>query len=92
MLDRLARRGASGWHLPFGWGRAPASELAHWAMFGFGDVPFPGRAVLEGLGAGIDVPTGVAATFAALRTSKVRDGRAWVTGRVARGDSADADS
>jgi 2,3-bisphosphoglycerate-independent phosphoglycerate mutase len=92
VLDRLARRGASGWHLPFGWGPAPASELAHWAMFGFGDVPFPGRAVLEGLGAGIDVPTGVAATFAALRTSKVRDGRAWVTGRVARGDSADADS
>ena len=92
VLDRLARRGASGWHLPFGWGPAPASELAHWAMFGFGDVPFPGRAVLEGLGAGIDVPTGVAATFAALRTSKVLDGRAWVTGRVAREDSADADS
>jgi 2,3-bisphosphoglycerate-independent phosphoglycerate mutase len=92
VLDRLARRGASGWHLPFGWGRAPASELAHWAMFGFGDVPFPGRAVLEGLGAGIDVPTGVAATFAALRTSKVRDGRAWITGRVAPADTADADS
>jgi len=41
VLDRLARRGASGWHLPFGWGRAPASELAHWAMFGYGDVSFP---------------------------------------------------
>ena len=23
VLDRLARRGASGWHVPFGWGRAP---------------------------------------------------------------------
>ena len=29
------RRGASGWHLPFGWGRAPSSEVAHWAMFGY---------------------------------------------------------
>jgi 2,3-bisphosphoglycerate-independent phosphoglycerate mutase len=92
VLDRLARRGASGWHVPFGWGRAPASELAHWAMFGFGRVPFPGRAVLEGLGAGLDVPTGVAATFAALRTSVVRDGRVWVTGRAAADDAADADS
>ncbi len=92
VLDRLARRGASGWHLPFGWGRAPASELAHWAMFGYGDVPFPGRAVLEGLGAGVDVPVGVAATFAALRTSQVLDGRAWVTGRPASDDAVDADS
>ncbi len=91
VLDRLARRGASGWHIPFGWGRAPASELAHWAMFGFGDVPFPGRAVLEGLGAGLDVPTEVAVTFAALRTSRVLDGRALVTGRAGRDDTADAD-
>ena len=28
VLDELARRGASGWHVPLGWGRAPASELA----------------------------------------------------------------
>ena len=91
VLDRLARRGASGWHLPFGWGRAPASELAHWAMFGFGDVPFPGRAVLEGIGAGLDVPAGVAVTFGALRTSQVHDGRAWVTGRAAHDDTAEAD-
>ena len=67
-----APAGASGWHLPFGWGRAPSSELAHWAMFGFADVPFPGRAVLEALGAGVDVPTGVAVTHAALRTSRSR--------------------
>ncbi len=91
VLDRLVRRGASGWHIPFGWGRAPASELAHWSMFGFGDTPFPGRAVLEGIGAGVDVPSGVAVTFGALRTSQVRDGRAWVTGRAASDDTADAD-
>ena len=35
VLDELARRGASGWHVPLGWGRAPSSELAHWALFGY---------------------------------------------------------
>jgi 2,3-bisphosphoglycerate-independent phosphoglycerate mutase len=91
VLDALAARGCSGWHLPFGWGRAPASELAHWAMFGFADVPFPGRAVLEALGAGIDVPPGTAVTHAALRTSHVgRDGRVLITGRTGRDDADDA--
>ncbi|TDU32156.1 phosphoglycerate mutase [Panacagrimonas perspica] len=92
VLDRLTRRGASGWHIPMGWGRAPSSELAHWAMFGFSDVPFPGRAVLEAIGAGIDVPFGVATTFASLRTSEVADGRVWITGRAARDDMPDADA
>lgn len=90
VLDELARRGASGWHLPFGWGRAPASELAHWAMFGYADVPFPGRAVLEALGAGMDVPFGVTATHAALRTSRTEAGRVVLTGRAAPDDAADA--
>jgi 2,3-bisphosphoglycerate-independent phosphoglycerate mutase len=89
-LDALARGGASGWHLPFGWGRAPTSELAHWAMFGFAEIPFPGRAVLEGLGAGRDVPRGVAVTHAALRTSRADGERLWITGRAGRADDADA--
>jgi 2,3-bisphosphoglycerate-independent phosphoglycerate mutase len=92
VLDALAARGASGWHLPFGWGRAPASELAHWAMFGFADVPFPGRAVLEAVGAGIEVEPGVAVAFAALRTSRTDGDRVWITGRVARDDAADAEA
>ena len=91
VLDALAARGASGWHLPFGSGRAPSSELAHWAMFGFADVPFPGRAVLEALGAGVDVPAGVAVTHAALRTAHADDaGRVWITGRVGPEDADDA--
>jgi 2,3-bisphosphoglycerate-independent phosphoglycerate mutase len=90
VLDALARRGASGWHVPLGWGRAPASELAHWAIFGYADVPFPGRAVLEGLGAGLTVPCGVPLTHAALRTSRVEAGRLWITGRAGRGDGEDA--
>jgi 2,3-bisphosphoglycerate-independent phosphoglycerate mutase len=90
VLDALARRGASGWHLPFGWGRAPSSELAHWAMFGFADVPFPGRAVLEGIGAGLDVERGTAMTYAALRTSRVEGEQLWVTGRAGGRDEEDA--
>lgn len=91
VLDALAARGASGWHLPFGWGRAASSELAHWAMFGYGDVPFPGRAVLEALGARVDVPPGVTATHAALRTSSTgADGRVWITGRAGHADADDA--
>lgn len=86
-LDALARRGASGWHLPFGWGRAPASELAHWAMFGYSAVPFPGRAVLEALGAGLAVDD-CAVTHACLRTSRREDGHLRITGR-ARADDAD---
>ena len=92
VLDRLARRGASGWHVPLGWGRAPSSELAHWALFGYAGVPFPGRAVLEGLGAGMDVPQGVAATFASLRTSRVSDGELRITGRAAPDDMGDAEA
>jgi 2,3-bisphosphoglycerate-independent phosphoglycerate mutase len=92
VLDALTARGASGWHLPFGWGRAPASELAHWAMFGFSDIGFPGRAVLEGVGAGVDIPIEAAVTFAALRTSQVIDGEAWITGRAAAQDAADAEA
>ncbi|GAA4779623.1 2,3-bisphosphoglycerate-independent phosphoglycerate mutase [Actinomycetospora chlora] len=91
VLDALAARGASGWHLPFGWGRAASSELAHWALFGYADVPFPGRAVLEALGAGVDVPPGVAVTHAAVRTSWTGpDGRVWITGRAGRDDADDA--
>lgn len=91
-LDRAAAIGMNGWHVPFGWGRAPTSELAHWAMFGFSEIAFPGRAVLEALGAGIDVPTGVGTLHAALRTSTVDGDQLWITGRAERGtDDADAE-
>jgi len=91
VLDELARRGACGWHVPLGPGRAPSSELAHWALLGYADQPFPGRAVLEGLGAGVDVPAGVAVLHAALRTSRVDGDVVRVTGRPGRDDAGDAD-
>ncbi|TCK27501.1 alkaline phosphatase family protein [Pseudonocardia endophytica] len=89
-LDALAANGCTGWHLPFGWGPAPASELAHWAMFGYDGVPFPGRAVLEALGAGLAVPGDTAVTHAALRTSEPDGDKLWITGRAGRGDEEDA--
>jgi len=90
VLDELARRGASGWHVPLGWGRAPSSEVSHWALLGYGDQLFPGRAVLEGLGAGIDVPHDIAATYGALRTSAADGDDVRVTGRATAADAGDA--
>lgn len=90
VLDELARRGACGLHVPFGPGRAPASETAHWSIFGYEDVTFCGRAVLEALGSGLSVDDSDPRHYAALRTSQERDGVVWITGRAARQDEADA--
>lgn len=89
-LDELARRGASGLHLPFGWGRAPSSELAHWSLFGYESFRFCGRAVLEALGAGLAVPERIPHLYAALRPSRVDHGEVWITGRATASDTADS--
>ena len=89
-LDALAARGASGIHLPFGPGRAPASEISHWALLGYVSIGFPGRAVLEGRGFGHVLNPEVVYSYAALRTGQERAGRVWVTGRAAEGDYDDA--
>lgn len=90
VLDELARRGACGLHVPFGPGRAPASEVAHWSIFGYEGVPFCGRAVLEALGFGMAVDDSDPRLYAALRTSEVRDGAVWITGRAGREDEVEA--
>ena len=72
-LNRLAVRGLCGVHVPFGPGRAASSERAHWAMFGFGDVPFVGRAALELAGTGRPVPERVPLWHLALRKGAVRE-------------------
>ena len=90
VLDELARRGACGLHVPLGPGRAPASEIAHWAIFGYEGVPFPGRAVLEALGFGLAVDDSDPRLYAALRTSTTRGREVWITGRAGAADADDA--
>ena len=90
VLDELARRGACGLHVPLGPGRAPASEVAHWSIFGYEGVPFPGRAVLEALGFGLAVADSDPRLYTALRTSTTRGREVWITGRAAAADTDDA--
>jgi 2,3-bisphosphoglycerate-independent phosphoglycerate mutase len=90
-LDALVARGASGVHLPFGIGRAPSSELSHWAMFGYAGYPFCGRSVLEGRGHGLAIDPAAVYAYLALRTGESSGDRVWVTGRATDADAADAD-
>lgn len=90
VLDGLAAAGACGLHVPFGPGRAPASEVAHWAIFGYQGLPFPGRAVLEALGHGLEIGDDDPRFYAALRPAESRDGRIWISGRAGPEDEADA--
>jgi 2,3-bisphosphoglycerate-independent phosphoglycerate mutase len=89
-LDALAARGSTGLLSPLGPGRAPSSEVAHWAILGYPPSEFPGRAVLEARGHGHSPASGEVLAHAALRTTERRDGAIWVTGRAGPGDAADA--
>lgn len=66
-MDRLTSEGQSGFYYPLGPGRVPSTELVHWRFFGYGGYPFPGRACLEALGAGVDCAPGEAFSYLALR-------------------------
>lgn len=55
VLDRLAAMGANGLFHATILGEALPSESAHFVMFGYELQEFPGRGILEGLGAGIDL-------------------------------------
>lgn len=89
-LDALAARGASGVHVPFGPGRAVSSEHAHWAMLGYPRDRFPGRAILEGLGAGEVIEAGILYLYGALRPAAPRaDGSLAIVGRACAGADDD---
>jgi 2,3-bisphosphoglycerate-independent phosphoglycerate mutase len=89
-LDALAARGANGVHIPFGRGVATSSEVSHWSMFGFEDVPFPGRAVLEAWGVGVEPPPHVPLFHLALRSGHPDGTAVRVSGRGGAGDAAEA--
>jgi 2,3-bisphosphoglycerate-independent phosphoglycerate mutase len=80
-LDALCAEGSCGVLYALGPGRAPASELAHWAMLGYRSDEFPGRAIFEAYGRGLDVSRDDVYAYAALRPAEVRDGELWLTGR-----------
>lgn len=92
-LDRLVATGSGGLLYAVGPGRAPSSEVAHWAMLGYRPDEFPGRAVFEALGRGQPVSSEHVFAYAALRPAERRDDGWWLTGRPdpAR-DASDAET
>ncbi|TML45163.1 MAG: phosphoglycerate mutase [Actinobacteria bacterium] len=80
-LDALAGRGSCGLLYGVGPGRAPSSEVAHWAMLGYRPDEFPGRAVFEALGRGQEVSAEHVFAYAALRPADRREDGWWLTGR-----------
>ena len=80
-LDALAAGGSCGLLYAVGPGRAPSSEVAHWAMLGYRPDEFPGRAVFEALGRGQVVDSEHVFAYAALRPAERRDDGWWLTGR-----------
>jgi len=91
-LDRLAAGGSCGLIYGVGPGRAPSSEIAHWAMLGYAPDEFPGRAVLEALGDGQQVDPEDVLAFAALRPAERRDDGLWLTGRPRRSGEDEEDA
>lgn len=87
-LDALTRMGVSGIHQPFGPGRAASSERSHWAMFGQSQT-FPGRALLEATGMGINISANNPHFHLALRPAMVTDGKLQAIGRVSANDVSD---
>jgi len=80
-LDRLCSSGSCGVLYAIGPGRAPSSEVAHWSMLGYRPDEFPGRAIFEAYGRGLEVTRGDVYAYAALRPAERRDGALWLTGR-----------
>jgi 2,3-bisphosphoglycerate-independent phosphoglycerate mutase len=80
-LDAFAARGSCGLLYAVGPGRAPSSEVAHWAMLGYRPDEFPGRAVFEALGRAQEVSDEDVFAYAALRPAERRDDGWWLTGR-----------
>ena len=91
-LDAVAAGGSCGVLYALGPGKAPASELAHLAMLGYTPEEFPGRAVLEAVGAGQEVDPGHVLAFAALRPAERREDGLWLTGRPRKSGEDDDDA
>src|SRR5687767_5511932 len=91
-LDQLAASGSCGLIYGVGPGRAPSSEIAHWAMLGYTPGEFPGRAVFEAVGAGQEIDPEHVFAFAALRPAERRSDGLWLTGRPRRSGEDEDDA
>ena len=81
-LDRLTSAASCGLIYGVGPGRAPSSEVAHWSMLGYRPDEFPGRAVFEALGRGLELNHDAVYAYASVRPAERReDGALWLTGR-----------
>jgi len=79
-LDGVARKGRMGRVITVGRGISPESDIAVFNMLGYSfDKGYPGRGVVESIGAGIDVKDGdlaLRANFATTSGGKITDRRA----------------
>lgn len=79
-LDSIAREGRLGRVITVGRGISPESDIAVFNMLGYSfDKGYPGRGVVESIGAGIDVKDGdlaLRANFATTSAGKITDRRA----------------
>lgn len=79
-LDKIARRGRMGRVITVGRGISPESDIAVFNMLGYSfEKGYPGRGVVESIGAGIDVKDGdlaLRANFATAAGGKIIDRRA----------------
>lgn len=79
-LDAIARKGRMGRVITVGRGISPESDIAVFNMLGYSfERGYPGRGVVESIGAGIDVRDGdlaLRANFATMRDGKITDRRA----------------
>ena len=91
-LDRLAASGSCGLIYGVGPGRAPSSEIAHWAMLGYAPEEFSGRAVFEALGDEQELDPDHVFAFAALRPADRRNDGLWLTGRPRRSGEDEDDA
>ena len=78
-LDRIASRSKLGRVVTVGRGISPESDIAVFNMLGYSfESGYPGRGVIEAVGAGIGFKDGELALRANLAT--VRGGRSWTAG------------
>jgi 2,3-bisphosphoglycerate-independent phosphoglycerate mutase len=79
-LDAIARRGRMGQVITVGRGISPESDIAVFNMLGYSfEKGYPGRGIVESIGAGIDVKDGdlaLRANFATTTGGKITDRRA----------------